>query len=165
MEDGGDDGDAERGADALDDAEGGAAVGGLVVAETREGQVQDREGGGGEADALGELACQQDGGATVRTGEGEGKGASYTLPTPVRLRPGVDAADLCFESLGYLDSARESYAEFAKLKARGAIHRDCRFLVALPTPLAPIVPFVLRTQIDQVLPAYERALKAELVVI
>lgn len=93
--------------------------------------------------------------------EGEGKGAGYSLPTPVRLRPGVDASELRFESLGYLDSARESYAEFSRLKARGAIHADCRFLVALPTPLAPIVPFVLRTQIDQVLPAYERALKAE----
>jgi hypothetical protein len=94
--------------------------------------------------------------------EGGGKGADYAMPTPLKLRAGLTPSDVRFDSLGYLDSARASYATFAKLKSAGKIHRDCRFMVALPTPLAVIAPFVVPEQIDKVLPAYAHALMGEL---
>jgi hypothetical protein len=94
--------------------------------------------------------------------EGGGKGADYVMPTPLRLRAGIKPEDVRFDSLGYFDNARASYAAFAELKSRGKIHGTCRFMVALPTPLAPIAPFVVPEQIDQVLPAYARGLMGEL---
>jgi len=94
--------------------------------------------------------------------EGGGQGADYAMPTPVRLRAGVTPEDVRFEKLGYFDTARASYETFARLKKQGKIRSGCRFMVALPTPLAPIAPFVVPEQIDKVLPAYARGLMGEL---
>ena len=97
--------------------------------------------------------------------EGDGKGADYVMPTPLRPRAGVASSDIRFDSLGYLDSARASYATFAKLKSQGKIHRECRFMVALPTPLAPIALFVVPERMNDVVPAYARALMGEMLAI
>ena len=94
--------------------------------------------------------------------EGGGEGADYAMPTPLKLRAGVTPTDVRFEKLGYFDNARTSYETFAKLKKQGKIHKGCRFMVALPTPLAPIAPFIVPEQIGAVVPAYARGLLGEL---
>lgn len=91
-----------------------------------------------------------------------GQGADYAMPTPLKLRPGVTPKDVRFEKLGYLDNARASYETFAQLKKQDKIHKDCRFMVTLPTPIAPIAPFVVPEQIGAVVPAYARGLLGEL---
>jgi hypothetical protein len=93
--------------------------------------------------------------------ESHGEGADYGLPTQLRPKPGIGADDLHFDGLGYRDAALDSYRRFSALKATGTIARDARFMVALPTPLAPVALFVSAPHIFTVLPAYGAALMAE----
>jgi len=90
-----------------------------------------------------------------------GAGSDYPTPTRLKLKTGVDPDSLTFDSLGYREAAIESYATFERLKAAGRIMPECRFLVALPTPLAPLWPFVVSEDAPKVLPAYTRAFLAE----
>lgn len=93
--------------------------------------------------------------------ESHGQGADYVMPTPVQPRPGVDPATIRFTELGYTAAALHSYRRFAALKAAGTIAKDARFMVAVPTPLAPIALFVAPAHIFAVLPAYGAALMGE----
>ena len=77
------------------------------------------------------------------------------------LRPGFDPEDLVFGSLGYVDPAKASYAEFARLRAAGVIPAKARFLVTLPTPAAFLWCYVTPSQRAAVEPAYLRRLQAE----
>jgi hypothetical protein len=89
--------------------------------------------------------------------------ADARLPHPrARLRPGVTPDDVRFGSLGYADAALASYAVFAGLKQDGAIPTHLRFQVCLPSPLAPVLGFVVPEHSRAVLPAYERRLLDEL---
>ncbi|MCI0155301.1 hypothetical protein KNO15_01115 [Leifsonia shinshuensis] len=81
---------------------------------------------------------------------------------PFRLDDGVDADDLVFPDLGYAEAALDSYAEFARLRARGVIAAGTRFQVSLPTPAAVIGAFIVPEDRAAIEPAYERALFAEL---
>jgi hypothetical protein len=87
---------------------------------------------------------------------------SYPPLPKVKLRSEVSADDLTFNKLGYAEAAIASYADFARLKAAGAISIDCRFQVSLPTPLAPINVFVMLDDTAAVEPPYEARLLAEL---
>lgn len=89
-------------------------------------------------------------------------GVAYSAGTHVRLRSGATAADLVFPALGYAQVARESFAEFSRLKRAGAIAPHLRFQVSLPTPLAPVTWFVAPSDQAAVEPAYEGALLAEI---
>jgi hypothetical protein len=66
------------------------------------------------------------------------------------------------DRLGYSDAARSSYAEFRRLKDEGIVAERIRFLVALPTPLAPVSQFISADDKPVVEPAYEKALLREL---
>jgi hypothetical protein len=89
--------------------------------------------------------------------------AGARLPHPrARLRPDVTPDDLRFGPLGYADAALASYAVFARLKQDGAIPTHLRFPVCLPSPLAPVLGFVVPEHTRSVLPAYERRLLEEL---
>ncbi|HEY6542412.1 MAG TPA: hypothetical protein VIZ18_15820, partial [Ktedonobacteraceae bacterium] len=77
-----------------------------------------------------------------------------------KLRPGV--SDIDFDSLGYADVALASYKVFARLKQSGTIPAQYRFQVSLPTPLASVTAFIVDEERAKVLPAYERAMFAEL---
>jgi hypothetical protein len=79
-----------------------------------------------------------------------------------RLRDRSAAAELRFDRLGYSDAARTSYAEFRRLKDEGVVPARVRFLVALPTPLAPVSQFVAADDKAAVEPPYEEALLREL---
>jgi len=79
-----------------------------------------------------------------------------------RLKPGVSVIDVALPPLGYPDAARESYAQFARLKADGVIPRHTRFQVSLPTPLAFIVGLVDPDSQAAVASAFEARIAAEL---
>lgn len=93
--------------------------------------------------------------------ESHGQGADYARPTLVRPRANIRPHEIKFDGLGYAQAALESYADFAALKRRGVIAADARFLVAVPTPLAPIALFVAPEAMFDVLPAYGAALNRE----
>ncbi len=78
------------------------------------------------------------------------------------LRPGIDAARVTFGALGYARAAIESYLVFARLKRDGAIHRECRFQVSLPTPYNVIDQRIVPQQRLAIEPAYEQRLLAEI---
>jgi hypothetical protein len=86
----------------------------------------------------------------------------YRTSSHFRLRPGVAANAIAFDNLGYADAALASYETFARLKREGAIAPATRFLVCLPTPLAPVTVFVALDSRAAVEPAYEAQLLAEL---
>jgi SAM-dependent methyltransferase len=87
--------------------------------------------------------------------------SSYRALPQLRLRTGVDTSGLAFEELGYASAAMASYDTFARLKRDGAIPAGCRFLVSLPTPLAPVSAFVALEDQAELEPVYEAQMRAE----
>ena len=87
--------------------------------------------------------------------------SSYRALPQLRLRSGVDTSGLAFEELGYASAAIASYDTFARLKREGAIPAGCRFLVSLPTPLAPVSAFVALEDQAELEPVYEAQMQAE----
>ena len=79
-----------------------------------------------------------------------------------RVREGVSAGDIRFENLGYADAAIASFAVFRGLKREGVIPADVKFMVSLPTPLAPVASFVALDWQASVEPAYETRMVEEL---
>jgi hypothetical protein len=75
-------------------------------------------------------------GSTVKT-----HATGYTFEQ-FRPKPGVDPKTLAFREIGYARFARESYAEFAKLKAAGRFAPGTRFQVGLPTPIGPLWSYI-----------------------
>jgi hypothetical protein len=89
-----------------------------------------------------------------------GGGAPYRRGA-FRLRPHVRDADISFGALGYADVARESYAEFARLKRTGVIPADVRFQVSLPTPVTFVSAFFEKADRRRIEPRYEAAMKRD----
>ncbi|MEO8970319.1 MAG: hypothetical protein ABI406_01825 [Ktedonobacteraceae bacterium] len=87
---------------------------------------------------------------------------AYASLPHFKLRPGVNADELVFDSLGYANAALASYSVFSELKQSGVIPAQYHFQVSLPTPLAPIVGFIIEEDQAIVQPAYDRAMFAEL---
>ena len=87
--------------------------------------------------------------------------SSYRALPQLRLRSGVDTSGLEFDELGYASAAIASYDTFARLKREGAIPAGCRFLVSLPTPLAPVSAFVALEDQAELEPVYEAQMQAE----
>lgn len=79
----------------------------------------------------------------------------------LRLKSTAVPADVRFGELGYAREARASYTDFLAAKRRGLIAEATRFQVSLPTPAAVISAFIIPADIPKVLPAYERAMLAE----
>jgi hypothetical protein len=75
--------------------------------------------------------------------------------------PGVDPADIKFGELGYAREARASYQDFLAARERGDLPADVKFQVALPTPFAVIGAFIRPEMSQAVMPAYERAMFAD----
>ena len=91
-----------------------------------------------------------------------GASSSYRALPQLRLRSGVAADGLGFVELGYASAAMSSHQIYARLRDEGVIPAGCRFLVSLPTPLAPVSAFVAVEDQAAVEPAYERAMIREL---
>jgi hypothetical protein len=88
--------------------------------------------------------------------------AKYGTRALFTLRDGVTAGDVHFDNLGYADAATASYATFSDMKQRGAIPSAVRFMVSLPTPLAPVAGFIALDAQTAVEPAYEARMLEEL---
>jgi len=79
-----------------------------------------------------------------------------------KLRSPLSSGEITFEQLGYADAAIASYTVFSQLKQAGLIPTSTRFQVSLPTPLAPVVAFIVPRDQAVVEPMYEAAMFAEL---
>lgn len=86
----------------------------------------------------------------------------YASLPRIKLRSPMSSSELTFDTLGYADAAKASYAIFSQLKQDGQLPANSRFEVCLPTPLAPIAAFVVPEDQAVVEPAYEKAMFAEL---
>ncbi|MDP9133733.1 MAG: hypothetical protein M3N56_02775, partial [Actinomycetota bacterium] len=87
--------------------------------------------------------------------------SSYRALPQLRLRTGEDADGMAFEELGYASAAIESYRTFSRLKRVGVVPPGCRFLVSLPTPLAPVSAFVALEYQAELEPVYEAQMHKE----
>ena len=88
--------------------------------------------------------------------------ASGTARLRYRLRPGKTVRDVSFGNLFYADIAKQSYAEFAELKARGIVPERCRFQIDL-VPAHSVIWLFLQDDLHQPLdPVYNEALKREI---
>jgi len=85
---------------------------------------------------------------------------SYTPWKQARLA--IDPADLVLARLGFADAAIASYATFARLQAEGVIGAETRFLVCLPSPIAPMTVLIEEGSRAAVEPAHLRQLHAEI---
>jgi hypothetical protein len=80
---------------------------------------------------------------------------------PLKLRDGVRPEDLHFGELGYSREARTSYQDFLAARRAGLLPPGVRFQVSLPTPHAVINSFCVQPDAQQIVPAYEQAMLAE----
>jgi hypothetical protein len=71
-------------------------------------------------------------------------------------------ADVVFGPLGFAREALASYAIFRQMKAAGEIAQAQRFMVALPTPWAPVYSFISYRWQREVHARYEAAVLGEL---
>lgn len=90
-----------------------------------------------------------------------GASSSYRALPQLRLRSGVAADGMGFDELGYASAAMSSHRIYARLKDEGVIPADCRFLVSLPTPLAPVSAFVALEHQADLEPVYEAQMARE----
>jgi hypothetical protein len=86
----------------------------------------------------------------------------YQLRPPFKVRDGCKPTDVRFAPLGFAREAKTSYGTFRRLKRDGMIRPNVRFMVALPTPWAPVYSYIAYADQRAVKPMYERALLAEL---
>jgi hypothetical protein len=86
----------------------------------------------------------------------------YIRRRKFRLRRGVRSQDIRFPPLGYAKAALESHALFARMRSCGEIAPHLRFLVCLPTPLAPVSAFTFIENFIEVEAHYETRLMAEI---
>ncbi len=90
------------------------------------------------------------------------QGGAYTGRDLFDLRAGVTAEQIRLPAPGYTAAARESFAEFSRLKREGLIAREVRFQVCLPTPLAVIHGTFAPQARPVIEPLYEAQLTGEL---
>jgi hypothetical protein len=88
--------------------------------------------------------------------------AGYVRRKKLRLRRGVRPQDIHFPPLGYGKAALASYEIFQRMRLSGEIAPHLRFLVCLPTPLAPVSAFMFTESFLEVEAHYERRLLTEL---
>ncbi|MFN0162620.1 MAG: hypothetical protein ACKVQQ_15415 [Burkholderiales bacterium] len=97
--------------------------------------------------------------------DAEEAATGYIRRPKFHIKPAVDPATIVFPALGYAREALASYAAFARDKAAGSIPAHIKFLVCLPTPLAPLHSYVREDCMAALEAPYERALLAELATI
>jgi len=78
------------------------------------------------------------------------------------IKDGVEPSSLDLGNLGYADEAIKSYKTFKTLKARQIIEKNVRFQVSIPSAMALVIGFIVRTDQLQVEPAVVAAIKRDL---
>ena len=86
----------------------------------------------------------------------------YQLHPPFEFSPGKGAVDLAFGELGFAREAIAGFALFESKQSAGVIPAEARFLVAIPTPFAPVYSFTAYAVQGDVFPVYEAAILREL---
>ncbi len=94
--------------------------------------------------------------------QGKERERDYQLHPPFRFKPGKGPDDLAFPPLGFADAALQSFAVFEQKQAMGVLPAAAKFLVAFPTPFAPVYSFTSYDVQEQVYPVYEAAILGEL---
>ena len=90
------------------------------------------------------------------------KERGYQLNPPFTFVEGKSCMDLNFDDLGFAREAISSYALFEKKQQTGILSKSVKFLVAVPTPFAPVYSFISYKFQDDVFPAYESAILREI---
>ena len=97
------------------------------------------------------------------------KERDYQLHVPFAVRSGValksTLESIVFGPLGYAESALASYQVFRTQKRAGVLPPDARFLVALPSPWAPVYSFIAYRWQQAIYPIYAQALLNEVAAI
>ncbi len=86
----------------------------------------------------------------------------YSVFPGLEVREGIVIPD---RALGYADAARDSYAEFVRLRAAGVIPADVRFQVSVPTPYAVVVAWASGESQRRLWQPFKDALFAEVTAI
>jgi len=92
----------------------------------------------------------------------EKKERDYQLYPPFQFAPGKKLGDLGFSDLGFAREAIQSYSKFIGHQEEGTIAQSAKFLVAVPTPFAPVYSFTAYEVQEDILPAYEAAMLREI---
>jgi hypothetical protein len=79
----------------------------------------------------------------------------------LRLADGADPAAVTWPSPGYADLYLQSYATFSALREEGTVPAGVRLQVEYPTPFASVSAYIVPEQQQTLLPAYERAMFAD----
>ena len=90
------------------------------------------------------------------------KDRDYQLYPPFTFGPDHGPDDLDFSDLGFAREAGLSFDLFEEKQAAGILPEDANFLVAIPTPFAPVYSFTAYAIQEQVFPLYEAAILSEL---
>ncbi len=107
-----------------------------------------------------QLGVFEDQGAFIKR---KAKEREYQLHPPYTFAPGCSAKDLYFSDLGFAREAITSFSRFSQQKSKGVLPKNAKFMVAIPTPFAPVYSFVCYDDQAAVLPVYEAAILRELV--
>ena len=90
------------------------------------------------------------------------KDRDYQLYPPFTFLPDYGPEDLIFSDLGFSSEACCSFSLFEEKQAQGVLPVAAKFMVAIPTPFAPVYSFTAYSIQDQVFPVYEEAILSEL---
>ncbi|NKB19879.1 MAG: hypothetical protein GKS01_04960 [Alphaproteobacteria bacterium] len=94
--------------------------------------------------------------------QAQNKDRDYQLHPPFTFASGCGVEDLDFSNLGFAREAISSFSKFSELQRTGVFPKTAKFMVAIPTPFAPVYSFTAYSDQQQVLPVYEAAILNEL---
>lgn len=86
---------------------------------------------------------------------------AYHGHSKLRIRSGIDRSGIAFDDLGYVGPLIESFGTFREEQEAGNVAPDSRFLMAFPTPIAPVAAFVVTEDQLAVEAAYTSRLLSE----
>ena len=90
------------------------------------------------------------------------KERDYQLNPPFTFAEGQSYSKLEFGELGFAREAIRSYVLFEEKQKAGVLSGSARFLVAVPTPFAPVYSFISYKHQEGVYPFYEAAILREI---
>jgi hypothetical protein len=79
-----------------------------------------------------------------------------------RLKPGIAAENVVFDTLRHAEVHLASYRDFKRLKEAGKVPAGARFQVDLAHPISVVRKYVVPEQVPALEPVYERALLGEI---
>ena len=90
------------------------------------------------------------------------KERDYQLNRPFRFKEDRVYQDLQFNDVGFAREAIRSFTIFEQKQQKGVLPSNAKFLVAIPTPFAPVYSFISYDCQEDIFPVYEAAILQEL---